>query len=164
MSLFKYQEQAFRELQKSQRVIVQAPTGSGKTRTSIYPFLRSWIEPELIDLPRQCIYSVPLQTLARQFYHEYAKTIGAYQKNYQLRELKSVAFQTGNNPGDPKFEADLLFTTIDQTLSGFLSIPYGLSKALANFNAGAVIGSYLVFDEFHLFPLNRSGSGALMTT
>lgn len=165
MGLFKYQGQIFEALQKKgERVIVQAPTGSGKTRASIYPFLRSWVEPELIDLPRQCIYSVPLQTLARQFYHEYVKTVGAYQKNYQLRNLKRVAFQTGDNSGDPKFEADLLFTTIDQTLSSFLSIPYGLSGAQANFNAGAVIGSYLVFDEFHLFPFNRSGSGALTTT
>ncbi|GHO88881.1 CRISPR-associated helicase Cas3' [Dictyobacter formicarum] len=165
MSLFRYQKQVFEALQKGQKVILQAPTGSGKTRAGTYPFLYAWVEPELIDLPRQCIYSVPLQTLARQFKHEYTHIVRA-QRNASspLRNLKHVAFQTGDNPGDPKFEADLLFTTIDQTLSGFLSIPYGLSKALANFNAGAVIGSYLVFDEYHLFPLNKSGGGALTTT
>src|SRR2546425_381553 len=45
-----------------------------------------------------------------------------------------------------------------------LSMPYALSTSLANFNAGAVLGSYLVFDEFHLFPINRDGSGAFATT
>ncbi len=54
--------------------------------------------------------------------------------------------------------------TLVQTLSSFLSIPYALSTSLANFNAGAVLGSYLVFDEFHLFPINRDGSGAFATT
>lgn len=164
MGLFAYQERVFEALQMNRPVVVQAPTGSGKTRAGIYPFLRGWAEPDVIDLPRQCIYSVPLQTLARQFHHEYDDTIQKYKRTFHLRALKQVSFQTGAHPGDPRFEADLLFTTIDQTLSGFLSIPYGLSTALANFNAGAVLSSYLVLDEFHLFPVNKGGGGALMTT
>jgi CRISPR-associated endonuclease/helicase Cas3 len=164
MGLFIYQDAVFEALRQHEPVIVQAPTGSGKTRCGLYPFLRSKLEPEIIELPDQCIYSVPLQTLARQFYGEYGKIVQSFRQKYRLRSLKRLAFQTGAHPGDPRFEADLLFTTIDQTLSSFLSLPYGLSTALANFNAGAVLGSYLVLDEFHLFPVNKDGGGALMTT
>src|SRR5690606_2804153 len=48
------------------------------------------------------------------------------------------------------------FSTIDQTLSNFLCFPLPLSQAQANINAGAIIGSYLVFDEFHLLDPKRS--------
>src|SRR5690606_28250295 len=34
----------------------------------------------------------------------------------------------------------------------FLNIPYSLPKKLDNINAGAMIGSALIFDEFHLYP------------
>jgi len=36
-------------------------------------------------------------------------------------------------------------------LSSFLLSPYSLSRRKSNLNAGAVVASYLVFDEFHLF-------------
>jgi CRISPR-associated endonuclease/helicase Cas3 len=62
-----------------------------------------------------------------------------------------TAVQTGARPEDRRLEADLIFTTIDQTLSNFLCIPYALSNRQANLNAGAVISSYLIFDELHLF-------------
>ena len=62
-----------------------------------------------------------------------------------------ASVQTGDRPEDPRLEADIVFTTIDQALSSFLLAPYGLSYRSANLNAGAVASSYLVFDEFHLF-------------
>lgn len=54
--------------------------------------------------------------------------------------------------------------SFDQALSSFLCIPYSLGNRQANLNAGALVGSYLVFDEFHLFPIDESGNGALATT
>src|SRR5260370_16181581 len=102
--------------------------------------------------------------LANQFVHEYHSNVQDFCQQCNLQTLQRVSLQTGERPEDPRFESDLLFTTIDQTLSSFLSIPYALSTSLANFNAGAVLGSYLVFDEFHLFPINRDGSGAFATT
>jgi CRISPR-associated endonuclease/helicase Cas3 len=59
--------------------------------------------------------------------------------------------QTGEQQDDRRFEGRVIFATIDQVLSSFLNIPYSLSQRQANLNAGAVISSYLVFDEFHLF-------------
>jgi CRISPR-associated endonuclease/helicase Cas3 len=164
MELFSYQQRVFDALREHKPVILQAPTGAGKTRTSLYPFLYACARPDVIELPGQCIYSVPLRTLANQFVHEYHSTVQGYRQQYSLQTLQHVSLQTGERPEDPRFESDLLFTTIDQTLSSFLSIPYALSTSLANFNAGAVLGSYLVFDEFHLFPINRDGGGAFATT
>jgi CRISPR-associated endonuclease/helicase Cas3 len=68
-----------------------------------------------------------------------------------LPENPVVTIQTGERPEDSKLEGDLIFTTIDQTLSNFLCIPYALSNRQANLNAGAIVSSYLVFDEFHLY-------------
>ncbi len=164
MALFSYQQRVFDALHEHKPVILQAPTGAGKTRASLYPFLYACADPQVIELPGQCIYSVPLRTLANQFVHECHSTVQSYRQQYNLQTLKRVSLQTGERPEDPRFESDLLFTTIDQTLSSFLSIPYALSTSLANFNAGAVLGSYLVFDEFHLFPINKDGSGAFATT
>ncbi len=61
-------------------------------------------------------------------------------------------FKTGEFAEDPEFTSDLIFTTIDQTLSSLLGVPYGLSQGQSNLNVGAILGSYLVFDEFHLYP------------
>ena len=55
--------------QTGQSVILQAPTGAGKTRAALYPFFRAWEEDR--DFPRKCIYSVPLRVLADQFVKEY---------------------------------------------------------------------------------------------
>jgi CRISPR-associated endonuclease/helicase Cas3 len=164
MGLFSYQQQVFDALCKHNSVILQAPTGAGKTCASLYPFLYAYVHPNVIELPGQCIYSVPLRTLANQFVHAYNSIVRDYRQKFSLQNLRRVSLQTGERPEDPRFESDLLFTTIDQTLSSFLSIPYALSTSLANFNTGAVLGSYLVFDEFHLFPMNRDGSGAFATT
>ncbi len=164
MELFSYQQRVFDALREHKPVILQAPTGAGKTRASLYPFLYACARPEVIELPGQCIYSVPLRTIANQFDTEYNAVVQANRQKPGLQTLQRVSLQTGERAEDPRFESDLLFTTIDQTLSSFLSIPYALSTSLANFNAGAVLGSYLVFDEFHLFPINRDGSGAFATT
>jgi CRISPR-associated endonuclease/helicase Cas3 len=164
MELFSYQKKVFNALRGCKPVILQAPTGAGKTRASLYPFLYACANPNVIEMPGQCIYSVPLRTLANQFVNEYVSTVQSYRQKYNLQTLERVSLQTGERPEDPRFESDLLFTTIDQTLSSFLSIPYALSTSLANFNVGAVLGSYLVFDEFHLFPMNKDGSGAFATT
>ena len=62
--------------------------------------------------------------------------------------------------GDPFFEGDVIFTTIDQLLSGYIGVPVSLPRRLANMPAGALIGSCVVFDEFHLLEPDK----ALATT
>jgi CRISPR-associated endonuclease/helicase Cas3 len=145
MSLYDFQKQTYELLSTGRSVILQAPTGAGKTRAALYPFLRGWERND--DFPRKCIYSVPLRVLANQFWDEYEGRV----RNFGFQREMDVTIQTGARLEDPKLEGNLIFTTIDQTLSNFLNIPYALSLGQGNLNAGAVLSSYLVFDELHLF-------------
>lgn len=145
MALYPFQERVHDNISAGKSVILQAPTGAGKTRAALYPFLKSW--EELAPFPRKCIYSVPLRVLASQFNDEYSSRVD----NFGFVRPLHVGIQTGLQPYDPKLEDSLIFTTIDQTLSNFLSIPYALSLRQGNLNAGAIMSSYLIFDELHLF-------------
>lgn len=122
-------------------VILCVPTGAGKTWASIMPFLLA----KAFDLsfPQKMIYSLPLRALTNSIYEDVVKVADA-------------SIQTGEYSDDSFFENDIIFSTIDQTLSNFLCFPLALSPRQANINAGAMIGSYLVFDEFHLLDPNLS--------
>ena len=139
-------------------VILQAPTGSGKTWTALFPFLYAWQQG--IAFPRKCLYAVPLRVLTEQFRESAQQIIASWPD-----EAKPVIrVQTGENQGDRTFEGDLIFTTIDQVISSALSVPYSLSRKQANINAGAVFSSFLVGDELHLFPIDeQNAQGALAT-
>lgn len=149
MALYPYQEQVKKLLLSGKSIILQAPTGAGKTRAALAPFIEAFFDLAPHAFPRKCIYSVPMKVLANQFNAEYTELAASYDRRF--REKLVVTIQTGDRPEDKQFEGDLIFTTIDQTLSGFLNIPYGLGNRLANLNAGAIMSSYLVFDELHLF-------------
>lgn len=144
---YPYQEKVAQLLLAGNNVILQAPTGAGKTAAALLPFLHARKNSDGAKFPRKCIYSVPMRVLANQFVAEYSKLMTKYGWQHEL----GVTIQTGDRPEDPQLEGDLIFTTIDQTLSNFLCIPYALGNGRANLNAGAVSASYLVFDEFHLY-------------
>ena len=150
MPLYPFQEKVYDLLSDGRSVILQAPTGAGKTRAALYPFFRAWEEDR--NFPRKCIYSVPLRVLANQFWKEYEDRA----RNFGFLRCPDVTIQTGDQPDDPRLEGNLIFTTIDQTLSNFLNIPYSLSLNQGNINAGAVVSSYLVFDELHLYDLETT--------
>ena len=151
MELYPFQKRVYDTLAAGRSVVLQAPTGSGKTAAALYPFLRAWEEADKRhpegDFPRKCIYSVPLRVLANQFWDEYEER----ERNFGFTRAMDVKIQTGARPDDRKLEGNLIFTTVDQTLSNFLTIPHALSLNQGNLNAGAVLSSYLVFDELHLF-------------
>src|SRR6266545_3143492 len=161
MELYDYQKQVAKYLRQGRNIILQAPTGCGKTFAALWPFLERWNRNIPESFPRQCIYAVPMRVLANQFTASAKQLI---QDELRLAYEPNVVIQTGARPEDPRFAGDLIFTTIDQLLSSFLTIPYSLSNRQANRNAGAIIGSYLVFDEFHLFPVDENGDGALAST
>lgn len=142
---YPFQRQVAELLLGGRNVILQAPTGSGKTHAAMLPFLNALEHRR--DFPTKCIYSVPMRVLANQFVGDYSETV----RRAGRADRIEVAIQTGERNQNPQLDANLIFATIDQTLSSFLLNPYSLPMRRANLNAAAVMGSYLVFDEFHLY-------------
>jgi CRISPR-associated endonuclease/helicase Cas3 len=163
MQLYDFQVRVARALRKGHSVILQAPTGSGKYLAAIWPFLEAWDRNQPALFPRKCIYSVPMRVLANQFVEEARRLID---EDLQIAQPPNIQIHTGEHAQDSRFLGDLIFTTIDQSLSSALGVPYSQSTGMANINAGAFYSSYLVFDEFHLFPLSdeTGAHGALTTT
>ena len=145
---FAFQRKVAQHLLNGRNVILQAPTGAGKTKAALFPFLLA--QQENIPFPQKLLYTTPMRVLAKSFHTDFQESpIGEQQ-------IFRTAIQTGENQDDRQFCSDLIFTTIDQVLSSFLNIPYALGKRQGNVNAGAVVGAYLVFDEFHLFDPDTS--------
>ncbi|MCO5193113.1 MAG: CRISPR-associated helicase Cas3' [Anaerolineae bacterium] len=147
MKPYLYQRQVAQLVREGRSIILQAPTGAGKTFASLWPFYKGWAA-QTSAVPDKCIYAVPMRVLANQFEEEVRRLV-----NVEMRFKKPphVEKQTGEYKNDKHFKADITFATIDQVLSSWLMHPYSLSGREGNLNAGAFVGSYLIFDEFHLF-------------
>lgn len=160
-SPYLYQTKVAELLLSGKNVILSVPTGAGKTWASVIPFLFA-TQYHINTFPQKTIYSLPLRTLTNSIYSDTKDILNndritdAYPN---LKELLSV--QTGEFNNDTLFEKKLIFSTIDQTLSSFLCFPLALSHNQANINAGALVGSYLIFDEFHLLDSKLSMSTTL---
>jgi len=143
-------------------VVLQAPTGAGKTWAAVVPLIFSGVQGDLIA--DRLLYAVPLRTLAENLYESTKEKL----RERNLQDLFPVRLQTGETTavpgvGDPSFaEGRIIFCTIDQVLSSYLNIPFGLSARQANLNAGALVGSLLVLDEYHLLDPDRSLQTALL--
>ncbi|HEY6285771.1 MAG TPA: CRISPR-associated helicase Cas3', partial [Ktedonobacteraceae bacterium] len=159
-----FQETVFQHVMNGRSVILQAPTGSGKTKAALMPFLQN-LAQHGNALPLTCRYAVPLRVLANQFFREYESIAARIDRQghthlletHRSLDRNAISLQTGEQPDDPQMEAILTFCTIDQLLASFLAVPYGVGANRANLNVGGVISSYLVLDEFHLYPLLREG-------
>ena len=135
MRLYPYQQRVKELVLSGQSVIIQAPTGTGKTLAALAPYIEAFFDLPADAFPRKCIYSVPMRVLATQFHVEYAELTAKYFR--RTRKEMHAGIQTGDQPQDPKFLGDLIFATIDQSLSSALAVPYSLSAGMANLNAGA---------------------------
>jgi CRISPR-associated endonuclease/helicase Cas3 len=148
MPLYPYQERVKALIQSGKSVILQAPTGAGKTRAALAPFIENFFDKPMDAFPRKCVYVVPMRVLAHQFVSEYKGLAESYERRHQ--HTLNVQIQTGDQQDDKRLEGDLVFCTVDQFLSSYLTMPYSLPGRMANLNAGAMVGAYIVMDEFHL--------------
>ncbi len=163
-----FQREVRDAVRAGKNILLQAPTGAGKTNAALWPYIQC-LEQDGDWLPRTCIYAAPMRVLTNQFYEQYQGRMQAIDRTrgrrltevYEKLKREPVSIQTGELPGDPQFESLITFCTIDQVLASFLAVPYGVSARYANINVGAVIGSYLVLDEFHLYPLLKEGEDVL---
>lgn len=137
-------------------VLLRAPTGAGKTWAAIVPFLFS--RQMRTPIADRLLYALPLRSLASSLFESTRDAIAA---SGFARECP-VRLQTGETTsvsgiGDPKFSSGrIIFCTIDQILSSYLCTPFSLPVTQANVNAGALIGSLIVLDEYHLLDPCRS--------
>ena len=92
-NLWQHQQRVSDLLAEGKNVILQAPTGSGKTRAAIDHFLFQLCTPlNKATFPRRCIYSVPMRVLAKQFYREYQKVVERYNSKFSFEQEISVLF------------------------------------------------------------------------
>lgn len=138
---YEHQQKAWDAPTQGKSVILRAPTGSGKTEAVFLPFYCGSDS----QFPSRLFYALPLSSLANQ--------IAERLKNHAERLGKStwrIAFQHGQKPESVLFAADVVATTIDQVINSYAHTPLTLPLRHGNIPAGAVAGSFLVFDEVHL--------------
>ena len=143
-------------------LIISAPTGAGKTWASVMPFIYSRTHGR--PIADRLLYTLPLRSLADSLYRTTHDCLCAHRLEEQI-PIRLQTGETGSIPGvgDPLFaEGRIIFCTIDQVLSGYLGIPFSVSPRMANINAGALIGSLIVFDEYHLLDPDGSFRTALL--
>jgi CRISPR-associated endonuclease/helicase Cas3 len=155
-SPYPWQERLQTDLASGRSVILRVPTGAGKTWAAVAPFLYGMeIGKPLAD---RMLYALPLRSLASSLYSTVRQGMDAVfgdvkthgkDRTYAAQSCH-IALQIGGQKNDPFFESDVVFTTIDQLLSSYLFMPVSLPDRLGNMNAGALIGSLIVFDELHL--------------
>jgi CRISPR-associated endonuclease/helicase Cas3 len=153
---FRFQTVVYDLFQSNRDVLLQAPPGAGKTRAAIEPAIAGFTHSKLHLYPQKLLYAVPMRTLAKGFYQQNqthaSKSSSKPVWNKGWASIWNPTIQTGAMPEDPLLEGRIIFLTVDQLLASFLTLPYGLPRRLDNINTGALVGSYLVFDEFHLYP------------
>ncbi len=144
MSLSPHQHQidAWHALERNKPIVLRAPTGSGKTEAVFLPF----VSFSGNSLPSRLLYALPLRSLANQIagrMQEHAQKLG--KGNWRIR------LQHGQAPESVLFAADVVVCTIDQLVTSYACTPLTLPLRHGNIPAGAVMSSFIVFDEVHLF-------------
>jgi len=123
-------------LKDGKSVLVIAPTGLGKTRAGLQPFLQEQQNNALLGT--RLIYTLPLRALARGVEDE-CRSLGF-----------CPVIHHGDEPESEFFSERLVVTTIDQYLTAFAGAPLSWASHMSHAAAGAVLTSYSVFDEVHL--------------
>ena len=161
-----FQEVVSSQILEGRNVLLSAPTGAGKTWAALLPFLYSFRNGS--PVADRLIYVLPLRSLATSLYQEAVRSCRRVFDVQTLPRLRNgseneivITIQTGESRDDPFFEGDIIFTTVDQCLSSYIHMPVSLPKRLGNINAGALLGSLIVLDEFHLLEPDKAMQTAI---
>ena len=156
-----FQRKVFDTIAAGRSVVLQAPTGAGKTFAALAPLALGAWGRGTGQPATKLIYSLPLRVLAgslRDQYRELFQRTGDAQLGADLQ----FTTQYGGAAEDEFLDLNatggrgIVFATIDQTLSGFLGVPLSLPNRLANVLYGSVLSGALVFDEVHLLEADKS--------
>ncbi|MBC7362874.1 MAG: CRISPR-associated helicase Cas3' [Candidatus Aminicenantes bacterium] len=134
---YAHQQETYSVLADGQSVILRAPTGSGKTEAVFVPFL----ELRGKILPSRMVYALPMRALVNSISSRISNYAGAIQ----------VKAQHGEKLESLYFDADCVVATLDQVITSYACAPLSLGVRYGNIPAGAIAGSFLVFDEVHTF-------------
>ena len=169
-----FQQRVYDRVASGQSVVLQAPTGAGKTFAALAPLVLGAWGAENGPSARKMIYSLPLRVLAGSLKEQYEKDMPVQVGGAPFRFTNQYSGATNDkflDGGDEYWTPDhgnvvpgtrhVIFTTIDQTLSGFIGTPLGVSPRQANMLYGSVLSGALVFDEFHLLEPEKSLQTAL---
>lgn len=139
---YEHQRDVWKALTSGQPVVLRAPTGSGKTEAVFLP----WLRFRGSVLPQRLIYALPLRSLANDVKERMAKHAGKLGG-----EWLKLRLQHGERPETVLFAADAIIGTIDQVITSYACTPLTLPVRHGNIPAGAVMSSFIAFDEVHLF-------------
>jgi CRISPR-associated endonuclease/helicase Cas3 len=152
-SPYPHQIETFQHLRNGQSVLLHAPTGSGKSEAAFVPFLALRGHG---DFPSRLLYALPMRTLVDSLADRF----------HRMSERQSVPIrvtaQHGRRPESVLFYADAVVATIDQIITSYACAPLSLGVRHGNIPAGAVAGSFLIFDEVHTFDPERALQAMLL--
>ena len=69
---FEFQRKVAEHLLNGRNVILQAPTGAGKTKAALFPYLLA--QQENIPFPRKLLYTTPMRVLAKNFHTDFKES------------------------------------------------------------------------------------------
>lgn len=138
MTKREFQQKAEKKLKNGQSVLIVAPTGLGKTRAALQPFINDTGSNPL--LTTRLIYTLPLRALTR----------GVVSELGELSSVHQPSIHHGDEPESEVFSERAVITTVDQYFTAFAGAPLSWASHWSHAAAGAILTSYSVFDEVHL--------------
>jgi CRISPR-associated endonuclease/helicase Cas3 len=149
-----FQKETINKLESGASPLIFAPTGIGKTKAALVPFIRTVKDGG--SLGTRLIYALPMRSLMKSVLSEFETSIKdegfTLTNNVWLKDthgLKTVMHH-GQQPESNIFSERVCVTTIDQAFTAFAGAPLSFSASSGHAVAGALHTSYLVFDEAHL--------------